>query len=419
MTVIVHGTRIAAIGPSGTLQPAAGDRVIDGAGKTLLPGLVLVHEHMFYPSPKAGEYEEYPYSFSRLYLAGGVTTLRTGGSLAPYGDINTAHAIAEGRQPGPDIDATGPYLEGPRLLSAKMASLKDAADARRTVDFWSAAGATSFKAYNYITRAELSAAIDETHKQGLKITGHLCSVTVGEAARMGIDNIEHSFAAATDFVPGKAPDVCPSGAATLDSLNALDPEGPQVGSLIKLLVDRHVALTSTLTVFETFTAGRPKAPEGALALLTPPLRESYETRWAQTQTSPRGQEYAAFFPKLMRMEKRFVEMGGILLAGTDPTGYGGVIPGYSGKRQVELLVEEGFSFPQALKVATLDGATFLRRDKEIGSIAAGKRADLLLVEGDPAADPRAIERMPVVFKAGVGYRTQVFFEALKGAIGLY
>jgi enamidase len=419
MTVVVHGARIAAIGPSARLAAPAGAQVIDGAGKTLLPGLVLVHEHMFYPSPKAGEYEEYPYSFSRLYLAGGVTTMRTGGSLAPYGDINTAQAIAEGRQPGPDIDVTGPYLEGSKLLTAKMARLKDPVDAVRTVDFWTDEGATSFKAYNYITRAELKAAIDETHKRGLKITGHLCSVTVGEAARMGIDNIEHSFAAATDFVAGKQPDVCPASTATLDSLNALDPDGPQVGALMRLLIERHVALTSTLTVFETFTAGRPKAPQGALDLLTPQLRESYETRWAQTQASARGKEYVAFFPKLMRMEKRFVEMGGTLLAGTDPTGYGGVIPGYSGKRQVELLVEEGFSFPQALKIATLNGARFLRRDKDVGSIAPGKRADLLLVEGDPAQDARAIERTPIVFKAGVGYRTQAFFDALKGAIGLY
>jgi imidazolonepropionase-like amidohydrolase len=84
-----------------------------------------------------------------------------------------------------------------------------------------------------------------------------------------------------------------------------------------------------------------------------------------------------------------------------------------------LLVEAGFSFPQALNIATLEGARFLGRDREVGSIAAGKRADLLLVEGDPAADARALDRMPLVFKAGVGYRSQIFFDELKGAIGLY
>ncbi|HEY0313400.1 MAG TPA: hypothetical protein VGC56_12995, partial [Allosphingosinicella sp.] len=110
VSVLVRGGRIAAVG---RVAAPAGATIIDGRGKTLLPGFVMVHEHFFYPTPKSGEYEEYPYSFSRLYLAGGTTTMRTGGSLAPYGDINTARAIREGKQPGPDIDATGPYLEGP------------------------------------------------------------------------------------------------------------------------------------------------------------------------------------------------------------------------------------------------------------------------------------------------------------------
>ena len=419
MTVLVRGGRIAELGPARRVKVPAGTTVIDGAGKTLLPGFVMVHEHYFYPSPKGGEYEEYPYSFSRLYLAGGTTTLRTAGSMAPYGDLNTARAIAAGTQPGPDMDVTAPYIEGARLLSAKMARMDSPAQATRFVDYWAAEGATSFKAYNYLTRAELKAAIDAAHAHGLKLTGHLCSVTLSEAADLGIDDIEHSFAAATDFVKDKQPDVCPASTVVLDGLNALDPDGPEVGALIRKLIDRKVALTSTLTVFETFTAGRPKAPEAALQLLTPPLRESYETAWTRTQASPRGEVYRQFLPKLMRMEKRFREAGGLLLAGTDPTGYGGVIPGWSGRRQVQLLVQGGFSFPDALRIATLDGAKFLGRDKDVGSISVGKRADLILVEGDPAADPAALDRMPLVFKAGVGYRTQAIFDELKGVIGLY
>src|SRR3954469_22695145 len=294
VSVLVRGGRIAAVGRGAA---PAGATIIDGRGKTLLPGFVMVHEHFFYPTPKSGEYEEYPYSFSRLYLAGGTTTLRTGGSLAPYADINTARAIAEGKQPGPDMDATGPYLEGPRLLTSKMARLKDAADATRTVDFWAGAGATSFKAYNYITRDELRAAIQAAHRRGLMLTGHLCSVTYGEASAMGIDNLEHSFAVATDFVKAKKPDECPPQSATFAALAALDPDGPEIGALMRKLIDRHVALTSTLTVFETFTPGRPRAPEAALALLTPPLRQSYELRWnAVRQSGPAG-VWSAFLPK--------------------------------------------------------------------------------------------------------------------------
>jgi len=419
MALLVKDGRIAAIAPAARLRPPAGATVIDGRGKTLLPGFVMVHEHMFYPAPKAGQYEEYPYSFTRLYLAGGTTTLRTGGSLAVYGDINTAHAIAAGKQPGPDMDVTGPYLEGATLLTVKMASLKDAADAERTVDFWAGEGVTSFKAYNYITRAELKAAIDAAHANGRKITGHLCSVTYAEAAAMGIDNLEHSFAVATDFVKGKQPDQCPRSKETLASLLALDPDGPEIGKLMRTLIADHVALTSTLTVFETFAAGRPEAPEAALDLLTPPLRQAYQETWRKVQTSQRGKDYAAFLPRLMRMEKRFLDMGATLLAGTDPTGYGGVVPGWSARREVQLLVEEGLPFPQALKVASLNGARYLGRDGDVGSIATGKRADLVLIDGDPAADARALDHMPFVFKAGVGYRTQAIFDALKGKIGLY
>lgn len=416
VSVLVHGGRIAAIG---SVAAPAGATVIDGRGKTLLPGFVMVHEHFFYPSPRGGEYEEYPYSFSRLYLAGGTTTLRTAGSMAPYADINTARAIARGEQPGPDMDATGPYLEGATLLSKKMAELKDAADAERTVDFWAGAGATSFKAYNFLTRAELKAAIDAAHRHKMKLTGHLCSVTYGEASAMGIDNLEHSFAVATDFVKGKQPDVCPPQAQTFAALAALDPDGPEIGALIKTLIARRVALTSTLTVFETFTPGRPEAPEAARALLTPQLRESYEKRWQAIQGAPQAAVWRAFLPRLMRMERRFVGMGGLLLAGTDPTGYGGVVPGWSARRQVQLLIEGGFSFPAALRISTLNGALYLGRDREVGSVEVGKRADLVLVEGDPVRDPRALDRMPYVFKAGVGYDTGKMLAAMKGVVGLY
>ena len=419
MAVLVHAGRIAAILPAARMKAPAGATLIDGRGKTLLPGFVMVHEHMFYPSTKGGEYEEYPYSFSRLYLAGGTTTMRTGGTLSPYADINTEHAIAAGRQPGPDIDVSGPYLEGPHLLTVKMAGLKDAADAVRTVNFWADEGVTSFKAYNYITRAELKAAIDAAHARGLKLTGHLCSVTYREAAEMGIDNLEHSFAVPTDFVKGKAPDQCPASADTVAGINALDPDGPEAGAFIRMLIDHHVALTSTLTVFETTAAGQPEAPEAARALLMPQLREAYETRWAAIQASPRAQTSKQLLGNVMRMEKRFLAMGGTMLAGTDPTGFGGVIPGWSGRREVQLLVQEGLSFPQALQIATMNGAVYLGRQREVGSIEAGKRADLILVDGDPVRDAAALDRMPLVFKEGVGYRSQAIFDALKGVIGLY
>jgi enamidase len=180
-TIVIRNGSIAAVGPSASVTPPAGAHVLDLTGKSVIPGLVMLHEHLYYPTG-GGTYANLSESFTRLYLAGGVTSMRTGGNTNGYGEISIKQAIDLGQKPGPWIDATAPYLQGPGLTIGQMYQLKDAADARRMVNFWADAGATSFKAYMHITRAELGAAIEEAHKRGLKVTGHLCSVTYREAA---------------------------------------------------------------------------------------------------------------------------------------------------------------------------------------------------------------------------------------------
>jgi len=187
-----------------------------------------------------------------------------------------------------------------------------------------------------------------------------------------------------------------------------------------LLIDKHIALTSTLSVTETSTPGRPKLSEHALALLSPPFRQRYEEAWAHAQHPAEEAHGPALIPQVARLERRFVKMGGTLLVGTDTPGHsGGVIPGFGARRELEIMVEEGFTFPEALRVATLNGARYLGRDAQIGSIEVGKRADLVVIDGDPTADIKALENMPLVFKAGVGYQTEKIFTAMQGAIGLY
>lgn len=413
-TLIIKDGRITGMGPD--IAVPHGATVIDAHGKTLLPGFVMVHEHLFYTMGK-GNYASMLYTFPRLYLAGGTTTARTGGSMTPYGDLNLRLAIDKGDAIGPDLDVTGPYLNGPGLPVLKMHVLTGPEDAVKTVNYWAGEGVTSFKLYTNITRAEAKAAIDAAHAEGLKVTGHLCSVTYREAAEAGIDNLEHGFGVMTDFNKDKKPDECPAGSQ--QSLADLDVNSAGVKSLIDLLVKKHVALTSTLTVFETFTPGRPEAPLLAREMLIPELRKAYEEGWTKAATNERMKPYTVIFPKLMKLEKMFADAGGTLLAGTDPTGYGGVIPGFSGKREIELLVEAGFSFPQALKIATLNGARFLGRDHDVGSLAVGKWADIAVIMGDPAKNPMAIETMPFVFKKGVGYDSNAIFEAMKGQAGLY
>jgi enamidase len=416
-TLVVKDGRIAALGPASRVTVPDGATVIDAHHKTLLPGFVMAHEHLFYPMGGHGNYATLHYTFPRLYLAGGTTTARTGGAMSPYGDINLKRAIDSGEAIGPDLDVTGPYLNAKGIPVLKMMQLSGPDDATRTVNYWADEGATSFKAYINITRAELKAAIDAAHARGMKITGHLCSVTYREAAEMGIDNLEHGFGVMTDFYKGKQLDVCPP--LSQQALADLDVNSPEVKSLIDLLVKRHVTLTSTLTVFETFTPGRPEAPERARAMLIPQLRADYETGWAGVAGNPRSTPYSVIFPKLMKLEKMFADAGGTLIAGTDPTGYGGVVPGFSGKREVELLVEAGFTFPQALKIATLNGAHYLGRDADVGSLVVGKRADLAVVEGDPMKDASVLEHMPFVFKKGIGYSSDAIFDAMAGKVGLY
>jgi enamidase len=411
-TVVIRDGNIAAMGANVPVPDGA--MVVDGTGKSLIPGLVMLHEHTYYPA--GGQvYGQYGVSFTRLYLAGGVTTMRTGGNVNGVMDITLARRAANFEIAAPAIDATAPYLNGPNTF-LQMHGLKDAEDARRQVAYWAEMGATSFKAYMQITRAQLGAAIEEAHKRGLKVTGHLCSVTYAEAAALGIDNLEHGFAASTDFVANKQPDTCPGQGGGQQTINALDPASPQFTALVKTLVDRRVALTSTLTVFETFTPNRPMPP--GVEVLVPHLREQYERTFAQTSKNPKS-AYITLFPKMMQLERAFVRAGGMLVAGTDPTGSGGVVPGYSNQRQLELLVEAGFTPLEAITIGTLNGAKYLGRDQRIGSIAVGKQADLVLVSGDPSTTIADVRRVDTVFRQGVGFNPDAIVKSVTGRVGIF
>ena len=413
-TVLIANGRIQAVGSTVAIPPDA--KVLDLTGRTVFPGLVMLHEHLFYP---AGEnaYNQQEISFPRLYLAGGVTTMRTGGTLEPYTDINIKKAIDEGTRPGPTIHVTGPYIEGPGLPILSVKALRDTADARRMVEYWSGEGATSFKTYMHVTRDALRAVVEEAHARGHKVTGHLCSVTFREAAALGIDNLEHGFVVSTDFVKDKKPDTCPENKDTVASLLALDPEGPEAKALIDTLVAAKVAITSTLPVFETLVPGRPPASDRALDALLPEVRDQYlrvRTRVAVDDKSP----WPKLFEMEMKLERAFAARGGLLVSGTDPTGYGGVVPGFANQRQLELLVEAGFSGVEAIRIGTLNGARYLGIDDRVGTIAPGKQADLVVVEGDPSQRIADVEKVETVFREGVGYDPRKLIDSVKGIAGL-
>ncbi len=385
-TIIISGGKITAIGNAGVVPVPADANRMDMTGYSALPGLVGMHDHLFYPAG-GGLYHDMPFSFPRLYLALGVTTIRTTGSMEPYMDLEIKRAVDAGKMPGPKINATGPYLEGEGIPLLDLHQLTGPDDAVRTVDYWVAEGARSFKVYNYITRAELKAVIDTAHKHDIKVTGHLCSIGFREAAELGIDDLEHGLTVDTEFYPDKKPDVCPNSGQAAAAAAKLDVAGEQIQTTIKMMVDKHVALTSTLPVFEQFVPTRPDEPQKVLDMLTEDARKAYlanRARVAQNQQSP----WPAMFPKEMEFERAFVKAGGTLLAGLDPTGIGGVIAGFGDQREVELLVEAGFTPLEAIKIATLNGAQFLGEQEHVGSLVAGKQADIMLVKGDPVFQDR-------------------------------
>jgi imidazolonepropionase-like amidohydrolase len=413
-TLIINNGVITTMGASSTTDVPTGAHTIDLAGKSVIPGLVMVHEHLYYPNGP-GVYGQLGESFSRLYLSGGVTTMRTGGNVNGFMDLNMMKLVAEGQKPGPAIDATAPYLNGPNTF-IQMRTLKGPEDARRQVQYWTDEGATSLKTYMQITRGELAASINEAHRRGIKVTGHLCSVTYAEAASLGIDNLEHGFFAATDFVADKKPDQCPGQGVGQKTIAALDENGAPFKQLVQTLIKANVAITSTLTVFETFTPGRPKPP--GIEVLTPQLREQFEATYARTALN-KDSIYTTLFPKGMALERAFSRAGGLLIAGTDPTGGGGVIPGFANQRQVELLVDAGFTPLEAIQISTLNGAKYLGRDKTVGSLVVGKQADLVVINGNPAASIGDIRKVETVFKQGVGYDPVKLIDSVKGRAGIW
>ena len=411
-TIVIDHGKIVGIG---TTVPAGAHR-IDLTGSTVIPGLVGMHEHLFYPSGSGiPMYNEHAFSFPRLYLAAGVTTARTGGSLEPYTDLSVKRLVDEGRMPGPKLWITGPYLEGKGTFAAQMHELSGPEDATRTVEYWAAEGVTSFKAYMYITRAELKAAVDAAHARGIKVTGHLCSIGFREAADIGIDNLEHGLLVDTEFHPGKQPDACPAQAATRAEVARIDIQSEPVRQMIDDLVKHHVAITSTLAVFEAFDGGRPPLAQRFLDAVNPEAAISYLASRARSQPG----SFAAALKKEMEFEYAFAKAGGLLMAGADPTGNGGALAGFADQRNVELLVEGGFTPVEAIRIATANGAQFLGEQDRIGTIAAGKQADLVVIDGNPAARIADIEKVKLVFKDGAGYDPAKLLDSVRGAVGLH
>lgn len=406
--IFIGGAMISAIGPSGTLSPPIGTQIIDGSGSWVMPGIIGMHNHTHMPGVTLMEY-----TAPRLYLAGGVTTMTTTGSADGEGELRLAANIKAGNIPGPTIFASAPYISGPGG-NPPMDKPETIEDAQAFVDNWARKGVAWFKLYRHTDPGIAKAIIDRAHDHGLKVTGHLCSITYEEAANMGIDSLEHGLNAATDFVSDKPAGQCVASRA---SKTVLTPDSQELANLIQILVANDVTITSTLAILESSFPHRPQGEDRALAALSPDQVEAYHQRQAQlisrretTSSTP------AYWDLLLAFEQKFVAAGGHLVAGPDNGRH--ILPGYGDQRNFVLLVEAGFEPEQAVRIMTWNGAKTLGIDDKTGLIKAGYHADLLLIDGDIETNPSAIQNIRYVFKGGLGYDPQTLIDDVKGQVGL-
>jgi imidazolonepropionase-like amidohydrolase len=414
-TVVLRDGRIEAVGPAARVKVPDGATVIDGKGKTLIPGLVGLHDHLFYMAA-GGRSNQMSFTAPRLYLGSGVTTIRTTGSASPYADINLKRNIEAGRVPGPRIFVTTPYLTG-TAGGGTMATVATPEEARRFVAYWAEEGADWVKFYTSIDRASMKAAIDEAHRRGMRATGHLCSVTFREAVEAGLDDFAHGALTASDFVATKKPDQCPPDLfAVLDT--AVRGDGPVATPLIQLMVKKGASMTTTMPVYEAFYPRRPVTDQRTLELMTAEVREAYLADRAHIDSATGWPLTEQGFQRALAFDRAYFAAGGVLASGVDPTGNGGALPGFGDQRGYELLIEAGLTPTQAVQVVTLNGAKVLGIAKTTGSVEPGKHADVVLLDGDLTREASVIRRVAAVFKDGIGYDPVKLVQATKGRVGI-
>jgi imidazolonepropionase-like amidohydrolase len=411
-TIIIESGRIKVIGLTSETPVPPTAKSLDLDGSTAIPGLVGMHEHLFYTTDAGARDVAANISFARLYLAAGVTTIRTGGTLSLDNDLTTKNQVENGEWPGPKIHLTSPYI------NHRVGESLDRQQSAQQIEEWANRGVTSLKIYTNITRTELGAVITAAHNRGLKVTGHLCAVGFREAADLGIDNLEHGLVVDTEFYSAKRMDQCPNRSDWLPQLAQLDVMSSPVQEMIRELVNHGVAITSTLPIFEAFTGARFHIDPRMESALTPQAYASCLSQIRRDNEDPRWPKvWEQVLKKEMQFEREFVKAGGLLMAGADPTGWGGVIAGFADQRGLELLVEAGFTPEEAIRIATFNGARFLGLADRIGTLTVGKQADIVIIRGNPSSNISDVRNVSLVFKDGVAYDSAKLIASVRGLVG--
>lgn len=401
--VLIHDGQIQEI--SLNIETQDSYQVIDGKDLTLIPGFVGTHNHLHMPGATfLGD------AGARLYLAGGVTTIQTTGAAEPLKELQLKENIAHGKAFGPDIVATGPYFTGPDGNEV-MLRLTDEQAIDKEIEQWVDRGVRWFKVYRHTTEAQLKAIIESAHKRGAKVTGHLCSITMQQAAEWGIDAIEHGFIHAYDFADNKQQGEC-SGSNGFRS--SLDIQGEAVKALHELLIAEKVTISSTPSIFEAQTPNTPVNP-AYKTYLAPHLLERAENYLQRRENSADSWYFKReWLDKTLQHDRLFLKRGGLLTIGPDPGLHS--IPGFADQRNFELLVDGGFTIQEAIQVMSKNGAQLLGF-KDRGYIKEGYRADLIVVDGDLEKVPQKINAIKFVIKNGVAYKPQELRKGLEGQLG--
>src|SRR6056297_168215 len=402
-TILVRNGIIEDVQNTNSLQIAADFYQIDLKGKTVIPGIIGMHNHM--RIPRSALLSTSP----KLYLASGVTTIQTCGTGNPYEEIAIAKSINKGEQAGPEIINSAPYFTGPEGKSHFIRFTNETM-IRDTIRYWARKGVKWLKVYRNTRPSDLQVIVDEAHKNNLKVTGHLCATSYTEAANIGIDAIEHGFIHNYGHATDREVGVC-SGNTDFRTNLAIDSEA--IKKVQQRLIKNGVALGSTLAIFEA--QANMQADVRDLEVMAPFHQEAY--RQGNIRYREKGEDWyfkKEWLTKAMTYELQFFRQGGLLVAGPDPGLHN--MPGFGDQKNYELFIEAGFKPEEAIQVMTSNGARLLERS-DIGTIEKGKAANLVILDGDLERHPEVIRKVETVFKNGVGFKSDKLIHSVKGNVG--
>ena len=395
--VLITGNRIVSVGPSVSIAENEAPEIIDATGKTLIPGLWDMHAHV-------GDND------GLLNLAAGVTSVR---DLANDTDSLLARRqrIADGKEIGTRIVLAGIIDGRDEFHGPTKVLVSTEAEARAAVDNYKRLGYVQIKIYSSVPPALVPAIIDEAHKNGLRVSGHIpAGMTASQCVELGFDEIQHVNFLILNFFPEiKNTNTIARLVEPAKVGAALDLTSPQVQSFVKLLQDRHTKLDLTLSVFEdSYLSRAGQIPIGFQPIANRLPAQVRRGLLSAGMTPPPGMDetYRKSFAKMMDLAGLLYRAGIQIEAGTDN------MAGFALHRELELDAQAGIPPAQVIQNATLNAARIMSLDKDLGSIAPGKLADLVLIDGDPTVSISAIRKTTLVVKDGVLYKPGELYSEL-------